>query len=139
MNYPTYRFLQTLPTDPHALITLIERTDGNPGSNGWAFSTIGTLLNSAPPPSVTAALYRAAALIPGVTVIPHATDAIGRPGVAVAFTFQGLRTEWIFSQQDLRYLGAREVGLGNGVLVSQGVLEQHAIVDHAGQIPGQPG
>lgn len=49
-----------------------------------AFITIGDLLrNTIAPPRVAAALYRAAALIPGVTLIPDATDAIGRPGVAV--------------------------------------------------------
>jgi hypothetical protein len=78
MNYPTYRFLQALPTDPHALLRLIQQTNGRQGLY-WEFFTIGTLLYNAPPPPVTAALYRAAALIPGVTVVPDATDTIGRP------------------------------------------------------------
>ena len=136
MNYPTYRFLQTLPTDPHALLRLIQQTDGHPGLYWWAFSTIGTLLYNGPPPPVTAALYRAAALIPGVTVVPDAPDTIGRPGVAVAFTFQGIRTEWIFSKQTLQYLGSREINVANGALVSQTAIQQRAIVDHAGQTPG---
>jgi hypothetical protein len=139
MNYPTYRFMQTLPTDSHALLRLIKQTDREPRSGPeswyWAFFTIGELLYNAPPPPVTAALYRAAALIPGVTVVPDATDTIGRPGVAVAFTYQGMRTEWIFSKRTLRYLGSREVGIANGVLISQQAIQQHAIVDHAGQLP----
>jgi len=139
MDYPTYRFMQTLPTDPHALLRLIQQTDHYPkaGSQGfyWAFFTIGELLYNAPPPPVTAALYQAAALIPGVTVVPNATDTIGRPGVAVAFTFQRMRTEWIFSKQTLQYLGSREIDIGNGVLISQQAIQQHAIVDHAGQTP----
>ena len=136
MNYPTYRFLQTLPTDPHALLRLIQQTDGHPSEYWWAFSTIGTLLYSGSPPSVAAALYRAAALIPGVTVVPDATDTIGRPGVAVSFTSQGIQAEWIFSKQTLQYLGAREISVANGALVSQTAIQQRAIVDHAGQIPG---
>ena len=136
MNYPTYRFLQTLPTDPHALLRLIRQTDGHPAVDWWAFSTIGNLLYSGSPPAVTAALYRAAALIPGVTVIPDATDPIGRPGVAVALTFQGIRTEWIFGKQTLQYLGSRETNTANGALVSQTAIQQRAIVDHAGQTPG---
>ncbi|MGD0700330.1 MAG: CU044_5270 family protein [Trebonia sp.] len=136
MNYPTYRFLQTLPTDPHALLRLIQHTDGHPGLYWWAFSTIGNLLYNGSPPPVTAALYRAAALIPGVTVVPDATDTIGRPGVAVAFIFQGIRTEWIFSKQTLQYLGSREINIANGALVSQTAIQQRAIVDHAGQAPG---
>lgn len=136
MNYPTYRFMQALPTDPPALLRLIQQTDGHPGLYWWAFSTIGTLLYNEPPPPVTAALYRAAALIPGVTVVPDATDTIGRPGVAVAFTFQGIRTEWIFSKQTLQYLGSREIDTANGTLISQQAIQQRAIVDHAGQTPG---
>jgi hypothetical protein len=136
MNYPTYRFLQTLPTNPQALLRLIQQTDGHPGSYSWAFSTIGTLLYNAPPPQVTAALYRAAALIPGVTVVPDTTDTTGRPGVAVASTSQGIRTEWIFSKQTLQYLGSREISTANGTLISQTAIQQHAFVDHAGQIPG---
>jgi hypothetical protein len=135
MNYPTYRFLQALPTDPPALLSLIKQTNGRQGLY-WEFFTIGTLLYNGPPPAVTAALYRAAALIPGVTVVPDATDTIGRPGVAVAFTSQGIRTEWIFSKQTLQYLGSRETSTANGVLISQTAIQQRAIVDHAGQMPG---
>lgn len=134
MSYPTYRFLQTLPTDPHALLRLIKQTNGRQGLY-WEFFTIGTLLYNGPPPAITAALYRAAALIPGVTVVPDATDTIGRPGVAVAFTNQGIRTEWIFSKQSLQYLGSRETSTANGTLVSQTAIQQRAIVDHAGQAP----
>jgi len=71
-----------------------------------------------------------------VSVVPDAIDTIGRPGAAVAFTFQGIRTEWIFSKQTLQYLGSREVSIASGALVSQTAIQQHAIVDHAGQIPG---
>lgn len=70
-----------------------------------------------------------------MTVIPDATDTIGRPGVAVALTFNGIRTEWIFSKQTLKYLGARETNVDNGTLVSQTAIQQRAIVDHAGQTP----
>jgi hypothetical protein len=141
LNYPTYRFMQMLPTNPQALLSFIQQTMQTPAKAGragayWAFFTIGTLLYNAPPPPVTAALYRAAALIPGVTVIPDATDTIGRPGVAVAFTYQGMLIEWIFSKQTYQYLGSREVNTANGTLISQQAIQQHAIVDHAGQFPG---
>jgi hypothetical protein len=76
LNDPTYRLLQTLPTSPHALLALIYRVERGhgPGPNQEAFVTIGDLLrNTIAPPKVAAALYRAAALIPGVTLIPNAT------------------------------------------------------------------
>jgi hypothetical protein len=140
MTYPTYRFLQTLPTDPQALLRLIQQEMQRPtaGRQGlyWAFFTIGTLLYNGPPPAVTAALYRAAALIPGVTLVPDATDTVGRQGVAVAFTFQGMRTEWIFSKQSLQYLGSSEINIANGAIVSEQAILQRAFVDHAGQTPG---
>jgi hypothetical protein len=138
MNDPTYRFLQSLPTDPHALLSLIEQEmQGQQPRPQEAFTTIGDLLHEAiAPPPVSAALYRAAALIPGVTVVPNATDAIGRHGVAVAMTYQGVRTEWIFSKQTLRYLGERDINTANGSTVGEAAVLQRAFVDHAGQTPG---
>lgn len=138
---PTYRFLQSLPTNPHALLSLIEREmQGQLPRPEEAFTTIGDLLSTAiAPPPVSAALYRAAALIPGVTVVADATDAIGRHGVAVAFTYQGTRTEWIFSKQTLQYLGARDINVANGATTGMSALVQRAFVDHAGQLPGSHG
>jgi hypothetical protein len=135
---PTYRFLQSLPTDPHALLSLIERQmQGQLPRPEEAFTTIGDLLGAAiAPPRVSAALYRAAALIPGVTVVRHATDAIGRHGVAVAYTFRGIRTEWIFSKKTFRYLGNRDVNVTTGSSAGVSAVLQRAFVDHAGQMPG---
>ena len=102
-----------------------------------AFTTIGDLLREAiTPPRVSAALYRAAALIPGVTVVADATDAIGRHGVAVAMTYQGVRSEWIFSKQTLHYLGEHDINLANGSTTGETAVLQRAFVNHAGQIPG---
>src|SRR5258708_28167939 len=111
MNDPTYRFLQSLPTDPHTLLSLIEREmNGQQPMPQEAFTTIGDLLRETiAPPRVSAALYRAAALIPGVTVVANATDAIGRHGIAVAITDNGVRSQWIFSKQTLLYLGERHI------------------------------
>ena len=135
---PTYRFLQSLPTDPHALLSLIEQQmQGQLPGPEEAFTTIGDLLREAiAPPRVSAALYRAAALIPGVTVVANATDAIGRHGAAVAMTYQGVRSEWIFSNHTLRYLGARDVNIANGTTTGEAAVLQRAFVNHAGQIPG---
>jgi hypothetical protein len=135
---PTYRFLQRLPTNPQALLSLIEREmQGQLPRPEEAFTTIGDLIGQAiAPPAVSAALYRAAALIPGVTVVANATDAIGRHGVAVAFTYQGTRTEWIFNRQTLQYLGSRSIDLANGATNGMSAITQRAFVDHAGQLPG---
>ena len=138
MNAPTYRFLRSLPTDPHALLSLIEREmAGQQPRPEEAFTTIGDLLREAiAPPRVSAALYRAAALIPGVTVLADATDAIGRHGVAVAMTSQGVRSEWIFNRKTLQYLGERDINVANGSTNGEAAVMQRAFVNHAGQVPG---
>jgi hypothetical protein len=134
---PTYRFLQSLPTDPRALLSLIEREmQGQQPRPEEAFTTIGDLLREAiTPPQVSAALYRAAALIPGVTVVADTTDAIGRHGVAVAMTSQGVRSEWIFSKQTLQYLGERDINIADGTTNGIAAVLRRAFVNHAGQLP----
>ncbi len=137
MHDPTYRFLQSLPTDPHTLLSLIEREmQGQQPRPEEAFTTIGDLLREAiTPPQVSAALYRAAALIPGVTVVADTTDAIGRHGVAVAMTSQGVRSEWIFSKQTLQYLGERDINIADGTTNGMAAVLQRAFVNHARQLP----
>ena len=142
LNDPTYRLLQTLPTDPHALLAMIYRVERGhgPGPDQEAFVTIGDLLREAiAPPQVSAALYRAAALIPGVTVVADTTDAIGRHGVAVAMTSQGVRSEWIFSKQTLQYLGERDINIADGTTNGMAAVLQRAFVNHSGQTPASPG
>jgi hypothetical protein len=142
LNDPTYRLLQTLPTNPHALLAMIYRVERGhgPGPDQEAFVTIGDLLrNTIAPPKVAAALYRAAALIPGVTLVPDATDAIGRRGVAVARIGPGIdggiREELIFSRSTLRLLGERTVIARTGATTSATAIITRAFVDHRGQIP----
>jgi hypothetical protein len=145
VNDPTYRFLQSLPTEPHALLSLIERQmSGQQPPPQEAFITIGDLLGgSIAPPWVSAALYRAAALIPGVTVVADAADAIGRHGVAVAMTVEDVRYEWIFSRQTFHYLGERDIYVAKprdldvkiGSIAAESAVLQRSFVNHAGQIP----
>jgi hypothetical protein len=113
--YPSYAYLESLPTDPRQLLNLIQRQVSPVGrSDVEAFLAIGQLLSAAIlPPQTAAALYRAAALIPGVTVVPGATDALGRPGIGIAYSYVGvrdgfrLREEWIFSTSTYQFHGAR--------------------------------
>jgi hypothetical protein len=142
LNDPTYRLLQTLPTNPHTLLAMIYRVERGhgPSPDQEAFVTIGDLLrDTITPPKVAAALYRAAALIPGVTLVPHATDAIGRHGVAVARIGPGVdggvRDELIFSRTTLQFIGERTVIARTGTTTSATAIITRAFVDHRGQIP----
>lgn len=86
-----------------------------------------------------AALYRAAALIPGVTLVRHAKDAIGRNGVAVARLGPGVdggvREELIFSRSTSRLIGERTVIARTGEVTGATAIIDRAFVDHRGQVP----
>ncbi|HEX9357900.1 MAG TPA: CU044_5270 family protein [Streptosporangiaceae bacterium] len=150
---PTYRFLQSLPTDPHTLLNMIYAATKGQGQSPdqEAFTTIGDMLREAiAPPDVGAALYRAAALIPGVRVIPHATDILGQSGIGVQFarrviqspapgvpyreTFDPNGLTWIFNPSTLLWMGESD-GTVHGKLTGSVVLKR-AIVDRLGQLPG---
>ncbi|MFJ8660508.1 CU044_5270 family protein [Streptomyces sp. NPDC093795] len=141
LGAPSHDYLAALPTDPDALLRKIyEETEGQGnGRDQQAFTTIGDLLTESwPTPRLTAALYRAAAKIPGVVLVDSATDAAGRKGVAVARLDEtsGTRTEWIFDSKTLAFLGERTVQVkgtgGEGGLIKPGtVVFTHAIMVRA--------
>jgi hypothetical protein len=138
LNDASYRLLQTLPTDPRALLAMIYRVERGhgPSADQEAFVTIGDLLrDKIAPPKVSAALYRAAALIPGVTLVPHATDAIGRHGVAVAQTAEGIRTELIFDETSLKLIGERTILASIGLSTDATAIISQGFVNRIGQTP----
>jgi hypothetical protein len=135
---PTYRLLQSLPTDPHALLSLIyAQTKGEgPSPNAEAFTTIGDLMRETiVPPKTAAALYRAAALIPGVTLVGHAKDGMGRVGVAVAWTVGQDRDEWIFNPKTGQFLGEYDYNTVTGEVTGESTVLQRAFTARAGQLP----
>ncbi|MFI8888632.1 CU044_5270 family protein [Streptomyces sp. NPDC053813] len=102
------------------------------------FDTIGELLReTVMPPRTAAALYKAAAKIPGVTVDSDAADAAGRHGIGVAHdhTRTGERTAWIFDSTTLEYLGERsylirDTSMGKkGTLIHVSAVLERAVVD----------
>ncbi|MFG1843101.1 CU044_5270 family protein [Micromonospora sp. NPDC049175] len=135
-----------LPDDPDALLAKLyaEREQRGRGSSrdGAAFTAIGDILReSLVPPRTRAALYRAAAKVPGVEVVRGVTDAAGRRGIAVAHTERSRRDEWIFDEQTFDYLGERSYlvadtadGPAGTVLGTTAVL-QRAVVAQLGQRP----
>ncbi|MFG1919212.1 CU044_5270 family protein [Micromonospora sp. NPDC048898] len=140
--------LVDLPEDPDALLAKLyaEREQRGRGTSrdGAAFTAIGDILReSLVPPRTSAALYRAAAKIPGVEMVRGATDAAGRRGIAVAHTERSRRDEWIFDEQTFDYLGERSYlvadtadGPAGTVLGTTAVL-QRAVVSQLGQRPAR--
>ena len=142
LDQATYRLLQSLPTDPRTLLNQIYTFDHGMGqalgSDGEAFVTIGDLIRETiVPPSTAAALYRAAALIPGVTLIGHVTTVGGQPGIAIAWTSSQDRYEWIFDPATLQYVGERDFDMSTGkpVVTGNAAVLQRAFVSKAGQLP----
>jgi hypothetical protein len=107
------------------------------------FVQVGDLLfETLMPPAQSAALYRAAARIPGVVVVPDAVDAAGRHGVAVARVNDGEREELIFDKETKQFLGERIVavedlpdGQKKGELTGSSAILERAVVDKPGQRP----
>ncbi|MET8282029.1 CU044_5270 family protein [Micromonospora sp. NPDC005174] len=138
--------LVDLPDDPDALLAKLYRERAQRGRgnsrDGAAFTAIGDILReSLVSPRTSAALYRAAAKIPGVEVVHGVTDAAGRRGIAVAHTERNRRDEWIFDERTFDYLGERSYlvadtadGPAGTVLGTTAVL-QRAVVAQLGQRP----
>jgi hypothetical protein len=133
-----------LPSDPAVLLRKIYKDNAGQGNSadGEAFTVIGDLLReSLMAPEITAALYRAAAEIPGVVQVPDAVDAAGRHGGAVARVERGERTEWIFDKATGAFLGERSSlatatdGRPAGTLTGTTAVMQRAAVDRVGERP----
>ncbi|WP_030771311.1 CU044_5270 family protein [Streptomyces sp. NRRL F-2664] len=154
LNAPSHNYLAALPTDPDVLLKKIyEETRGmGNGPDQEAFTTIGDLLRgSYPPVELAAALYKAAAKIPGVVTVDDAVDAAGRHGIAVARLDEtsGQREEWIFDPRTLEFLGERVVQVqgegGEGGLIKPGTVVHttavltRSVVDRMKEIPGAGG
>jgi hypothetical protein len=146
-----YKFLTTLPTSPAKLRAwLYAHKDGGQSADNQAWTDIGDLLGTTlTPPRLTAALFKVAATIPGTTVVPHATDAAGRAGIAVARLIQGSTEddELVFSSRTYRLLGRRTTltvpakGVGPvGTVIGGWALLGKTVVSHLPRHPlGQGG
>jgi hypothetical protein len=125
----TYAWVRTLPTDPGALLSYLETHNGcdlpppfaaqHASRYAAAYSEIFAILRElfVLPPRFGSALFDAAAMIPGVTVLPRVTDAAGGTGIAVAMTLRQmsflppLRVELIFDPHTYRFVGLQEVSV----------------------------
>ncbi|MGW7405959.1 CU044_5270 family protein [Streptomyces sp. NPDC054833] len=127
-NVTTFRELEALPTDPDALLDKIyaDTKDKKSINRGAALEKIGDMLADATLlPEVDAALYRAAAKIPGVWVVEDVKDYAGRPGIGLSFKNGDDRAVWVFDKKSLSYLGTDEEA-----------LLDTAVVDKISETPG---
>ncbi|MFI6519743.1 CU044_5270 family protein [Spirillospora sp. NPDC050679] len=150
-NDLTYRKLAAMPTEPGALLAGVyakipksDKTADPAARNAAAFQELGELLTEQIlPPKLAAAVYRAAAKIPGVLVVRDSVDAAGRHGVAVALVAHGERSEWIFDKKTLNYLGERGYMVEDTKLAKKGMTTattavlQRGVANKAGELPGR--
>ncbi|MEU4769149.1 CU044_5270 family protein [Actinosynnema sp. NPDC023794] len=127
---PAYR--SDLPTDVDGMLAHLDaNAGGEPGSVNSRGKDVLSLVNeSLLPPLSRAALYEAAARVPGLAVVPDARDAAGRPGVGITWPVPpGSSPEAepvviVFDAETYELLGTN----------FHAITEQ-AVVDQAGQRP----
>jgi hypothetical protein len=127
---PTVSYLQSLPTDPQALLNVVydaTKAEKNP-PNQRAFKALTGMLQWAPP-QVAATIFKAAEKIPGVTLVNDVTDAAGRHGIGVGVVDSGARNLWVFDKDSMTYLGARwETTSASGVGPAGTVIDEEAVL-----------
>ncbi|WP_031161731.1 CU044_5270 family protein [Streptosporangium roseum] len=144
----TQRELESLPTDPDALLEhfrnlkeertplSICRPDCPAGTEGdvRAFGAIGWYMKFGPviPADKTAAMYRALAKIPNVTIEENTADGDGRKGIGVVLTVGESKGYYILDPGDYHYLGTKVVDADGAFAMS--VLDS-GVVDGPGQTP----
>ena len=141
-NPPAY--LPGLPTTAVAmLVYLYQHSAGSNPPDQQAFITAGDLIrDNYLRPAALAAVFRAVAMIPGVSVVHGAVTADGRRGIAVQRTFGGDSQQLIFDPVTHAFIGERVVitrplaQLKTGTVVNSTTILRIAIVNQAGQQPG---
>ncbi|MFE9636890.1 CU044_5270 family protein [Streptomyces sp. NPDC006463] len=136
----SYDWLKAQPTDPEALLKAILAVGSGRDRDQEAFEEIGSIIGEqVVPPGVAAALYQAAAKIPGVVVVQHSQDAAGRDGIALARVDEqrGSRTELVFDRSTYTYLGSRGVQIRQEGEVKPGTVIERTAVLERGVVNGQ--
>jgi hypothetical protein len=125
---PAYR--PDLPTDADAMLVYLNRNhSGRPGdANAMGKDILVLMEQHYLRPQSRAALFDAAARVPGLRVVRDVTDPAGRPGIEITWSSEGKSGGIVFDAKTFAYLGA---WAGRG---SSAVL-QVAIVNEVGQRP----
>jgi hypothetical protein len=134
----SYRLLQSIPTEPRALLAYLEA--GKKWTNDDPPTEIGDMIREAiVPPRLAAALYRLAATLPGATLVPHAVNATGQAGIGIMWTGksakQVYKNEWIFDPKTLQFIGEKTYDPSTGKLNGESAILQRAFTAKAGIKP----
>jgi hypothetical protein len=101
--------------NPATLLREMRKIDGGPKGPREDFVHIGDFLReSDDSPALRAAIYRAAATIPGVRLLGPTTDHLGRRGIGIGYPGHGTISELIFDQRTSALLGEQTVSSATG-------------------------
>lgn len=138
-------FLPQMPTRPARLRAFLKSIGviqpDTASTPGWAANDLGKAVDSLMSntyllPAQRAALFRFMAQTPGFVIVQGVHDAIGRPGVAVQWTYEGGTAQIILNPTTYAYLGDRTTYRGENPAQFDGeALVKLAYVDKAGQQP----
>lgn len=134
----SYRLLQSLPTNPSALLNWLksQKKYTNDGPLQEIFETLGENIM---PPAVAAAFYRVAAQLPGATIVHDAVNAAGRPGIGITWPTPNPgrvdQDEMIFDKTTLQNIGEKQFDAKTGRVDFQVAIQQRAFVGKAGELP----
>jgi len=134
----SYRLLQSLPTNPSALLNWLKSQEKytNDGPFQEIFETLGENIM---PPAVAAAFYRLAAQFPGASLVPDATNAAGQHGIGVTWPSPDPgrvdQDELIFDKNTLQNIGEKQFNAKTGAVDFEVAIQQRAFVDKAGELP----
>jgi hypothetical protein len=144
----TRAYLTDLPTDPVAMRAWLyavgpgtRQPENQTEADFAAWDKMGeTLREKYVAPLAKAAMFEAAATIPGTTMVKGA-DLAGRKGIAVSRSDRTVRFDYVFDAKTYEFLGERVVVVGKLPPYPKGVVSRWtaqlkvAIVDRAGQLP----
>lgn len=138
---PSPAYFPDMPTQASGMLAYLEQTQAVRGDttpddlNDLAKQVSYMLDTDYLLPAQQAALYEFLAQTPGITVQTGVTDAAGRPGIGVGWSFDGGKNIVVFDPQTYTYLGTTTIGIG-GQVRGEALLTT-AIVDSVGQLPAQ--
>lgn len=139
----------SLPLDPDHLLAAVHAEvkriyPDNPefhhgeGLNNRTVWLIGVLLGSdvgvLPPPELQAALYRALAKVPGVTIAEDVTDLAGRKGVVLSHSWDNFSFGIVLDPETYAFLG-EAYDVRDGKVYTGSALLKVGIVDEPGERP----
>jgi hypothetical protein len=138
---PTAAFLAGLPRDPQALAARLRADSDGRRYRGPFTCAIDALRTGLVPADLRAALYRALALLPAVTVAADAADTDGKACVALVHDDGPTRTEMFVDPDGGRFVGERDTlrrdarcGLPAGTVITATSVRT-AVVNGLGELP----